>query len=346
MHFFHSNQPFHTEGGATLASLTVAYHTWGTLNAARDNAVWICHALTSNSNAAEWWPGMIGKGCLFDPAKDFIVCANILGSCYGTTGPLSVNPETGAPYYSHFPLLTIRDMVQSHLLLREHLGIKIFSVLVGGSMGGFEALEWALMEPEVVEKLFLLATSAAESAWGIAIHTTQRLAIEADASWKDPQANAGAKGLKAARAIGLLSYRNYQILVEKQTDPDLEKINHFKATSYIHHQGDKLVRRFNTYSYWLLTKAMDTHNVARGRSATIAETLATLSQPTLLIAITSDILCPPQEQQFIARHSLHATLVEIDSGYGHDGFLIESETITLQYRKWLKQLYTETVKIR
>jgi len=344
MQFFHSNKPFHTEGGATLASLTIAYHAWGTLNAARDNVVWICHALTSHSDASDWWPGMIGPDCLFDPAEHFIVCANILGSCYGSTGPLSENPTTGVLYHSLFPAITIRDMVQAHILLREHLGIETIAVLVVGSVGGYQALECAVMKKDRIEKLFLLATSAAESAWGIAVHTAQRLAIEADASWKEAKPHAGAKGLKAARAIGLLSYRNYNILVEKQTDPDVEKTDGFKASSYIHYQGDKLVRRFNAFSYWLLTKAMDSHNLARSRAATVAEVLATLSQPTLLIAIASDILCPPQEQQFIAHHLPQATLVEIDSEYGHDGFLLQVQTITQHYRKCLNFFDAETTE--
>lgn len=337
MQFFHYNQPFQTEGGATLTSLTIAYDTWGTLNAARNNVVWICHALTSNSNAAEWWPGMIGAGCIFDPAKHFIICANVLGSCYGTTGPLSTNPATGEPYFSSFPMVTIRDMVQAHILLRQHLGIDTIAVLAGGSMGGYQALEWAVMERERIQKLFLLSTSATESAWGIAIHTAQRLAIEADSTWRDADAKAGAKGLKAARAIGLLSYRNYHIMVEKQTDPDREKVDHFKASSYMSYQGDKLVNRFHAFTYWLLTKAMDAHHIARGRAKTVAQVLASLPQPTLVVGVASDILCPPEEQQFIARHLPNATLAEMHSWYGHDGFLIEAETISQYYQDWITE---------
>lgn len=335
---FHYHQPFRTERGATLASLTIAYHTWGALNAERNNVVWICHALTSNANAAEWWPGMIGAGCVFDPATQFIVCATILGSCYGTTGPLSIDPATGKSYYNRFPLITIRDMVQAHILLRQHLGIETVAVLAGGSMGGYQVLEWALMEPARIEKLFMLATSATESAWGIAVHAAQRLAIEADPTWNDRNATGGAKGLKAARAIGLLSYRNYQIMVEKQTDGDVEKVDNFKAESYMQHQGDKLVSRFHAYTYWLLTKAMDTHNIARGRGRMVAQLLATLPQPALIVAITSDILCPPEAQRFMAEHMPNAVFAEMDSSYGHDGFLIEAEIISAHYRHWLRKV--------
>jgi len=337
MHSFHYNQPFRTEGGATLASLTIAYHTYGELNAAKNNVIWICHALTSNANAADWWPGMVGKNCVFDTDTNFVICANIIGSCYGSTGPLTNDAATGAPYFNSFPQLTIRDMVQAHILLRRHLGIETIAVLAGGSMGGYQVLEWAVIESQRIQKLFLLSTSAAESAWGIAIHTAQRLAIEADASWNEPHAQAGRNGLKAARAIGLISYRNYEVMVQKQSDTDTEKTDHFKASSYINHQGNKLADRFHAYTYWLLTKAMDSHNIARGRHKTAAQVLATLTQPTLIISITSDILCPPKEQRFLSQHVPNATLAEMDSSYGHDGFLIEAETISHHFRNWMKK---------
>jgi homoserine O-acetyltransferase len=190
------------------------------------------------------------------------------------------------------------------------------------------------MESERIKSLVLLSTSATESAWGIAIHTAQRLAIEADQTWKDEFADAGKKGLKAARAIGLLSYRNYEIMVEKQTDPNVEKLDDYKASSYINYQGDKLVSRFNAYTYWLLTKAMDSHQLSRGRNKSVAQLLQTIFQRTLIIAITSDILCPPTEQIFIADHIPNSTLVEIDSSYGHDGFLIEYQKIAHYFNQW------------
>ena len=334
---FQCNCSFELEAGGSLPGITITYSTYGKLNEAKDNVVWICHALTASSDAVDWWPGMIGSGWCIDPENYFIVCANFLGSCYGTTGPLSINPETGKSYYSDFPFITIRDMVKAHILLKKHLQIEKIHLLVGGSMGGYQALEWCVMEPEVIGNLFLLATSAAESAWGISVHTAQRLAIEADATWKDHSANAGKKGLKAARAIGLLTYRNYDILRRKQTDPDTEKLDHFKASSYINYQGEKLVSRFNAYSYWLLTRAMDSHQLARGRKETIEEILKTIFQRTLIIGITSDILCPEHEQEFLAEHMPNARFVSIDSAYGHDGFLIEAEKISAHLSKWLKQ---------
>ncbi len=335
MNYFNSDEPFVTESGEILPGLTIAYNTYGTLNAEKNNVVWVCHALTSNSSATEWWPGVVGENTVIDPVKYFIVCANIPGSCYGSTGPLSINPNTGKPYYSDFPMITVRDIVRTLILLRRHLKIENIFLLMAGSMGGYQALEWAVMEKASIQNLFLITTSAAESAWGIAIHTAQRLAIEADITWSDKSATAGAHGLKAARAIGLLTYRNYKILVEKQTDPDVEKIDNFKASSYINYQGDKLVKRFNAQSYWLLTKAMDSHNLARGRNKTIDEVLQTIAQKTLIIGIKSDLLCPIDEQKHIANSLPNATYIEIDSSYGHDGFLIEYEKISHYLSSWL-----------
>ncbi len=335
MNYFTCDAPFDLEGGEFLPGITVAYHTYGRMNKDRSNVVWVCHALTANSDAAHWWPGVVGEKGVISPDKYFIVCANILGSCYGSTGPLSTDSRTGKPYYSHFPAFTIRDMVRAHILLRQHLGIEKIHLLMGGSMGGYQALEWCVLEKEVIRQLFLIATSPAESAWGIAVHTAQRLAIEADSSWRDETPEAGARGLKAARAIGILTYRNYGIMVQKQTDPDTEKLDGFQASSYINYQGDKLVSRFNAYCYWLLTKAMDSHHLARGRGGKLEEVLRGIQQRTLLMGIKSDILCPVEEQRHMADHLPNATLIEIDSAYGHDGFMVEGGKIANHLRDWL-----------
>ncbi len=334
MHFWYK-QPFTLESGAQLDGLNIAYHTYGKLNSDKSNVVWICHHLTANSDAALWWKGVVGEGYLIDPAKYFIVCANILGSCYGTTGPLSNNPATASPYYSSFPFVTIRDMVKAHILLRQHLGIDNIYMMVGGSMGGYQALEWCLIENDRIKNLLLLSTSAAESAWGIAVHTAQRLAIEADCTWKETNAAAGRKGLKAARAIGLISYRNHGILVKKQTDGDPSKTDNFKAASYMEYQGEKLVNRFNAQSYHLLTKAMDSHNLSRGRNSTMSELLKTITQRTIIFGIQSDILCPLVEQEFLARNIPDSKMVVIDSAYGHDGFMVEAEIISKHIREWM-----------
>jgi homoserine O-acetyltransferase len=321
-------ETFTLESGAVLNEVSITYHTWGVLNTTADNVIWICHALTANSNAAEWWPGMIGPGLIFDTDKYFVVCANMLGSCYGTTGPSSINKETDNPYYHQFPAITVRDMVNAHRLLRKNLGINQIHTLVGGSMGGYQALEWCLAESQHIQQLVLLATSARESAWGIAIHTAQRLAIEADETWNKPVPNAGKKGLVAARAIGMVTYRNYQAYNSTQTDFEFEKLDNYKASSYITYQGNKLANRFNAYSYWLLTKTLDSHNVARGRAEKIEEVLKEIQQTTIIIGIKSDFLCPIQEQEQLATHIPHAKFFQIDSAYGHDGFLVETKQIT------------------
>ena len=331
---FHYQRPFYLENGSVLPALTIAYHTWGQLNEQGDNVIWICHALTANSNAREWWPNLIGDGLLFDTRKYFVVCANILGSCYGTTGPSSLNPATGKPYLHDFPFITIRDMVNAHDLLREHLGIRQIDLLAGGSMGGYQVLEWAVMKPGFCKRLFLITTSARESAWGIAIHTAQRMAIENDSTWNNGSADCGKNGLKVARAIGMLTYRSYESFVHTQTDHNDEKVDDFMASSYIRYQGEKLAARFSAHSYWTLSKAMDTHNLARNRGSLDA-VLKSIPAKALVMGIRSDLLCPEQELQFIAGQIPDATYVAIDSLYGHDGFLVETATITHHVSQWL-----------
>ncbi len=321
-------QPFLLEQGGVLPQLEIRFYTYGTLNEERTNVIWICHALTANADVQEWWPGMVGSGLAFDTDSYFVVCANIIGSCYGSSGPLSIDPSTHHPYYSSFPDVTIRDMVKAHLILKDHLEIKNIHLLVGGSMGGYQCLEWAIMDPGSIQQLFLLATSPKESAWGIAVHTAQRLALMADASWNEMNEHAGKNGIKAARAIGILTYRNYGIMLKKQTDNDTEKLDNYKASSYIHYQGEKLASRFNAYSYWLLTRAMDSHQLGRGRNSDIQEILATIPHKTLVIGISSDILCPVNEQEMIVESIPNASLEVIHSEYGHDGFLVEVENIT------------------
>lgn len=330
---FKYDHVFPLESGSKLPGIEITYHTYGSLNRQKNNVVWICHALTANSDCADWWSGLVGKGKVFDPANYFIVCATILGSCYGSSGPLTMDTKTGKRYFSNFPVVTIRDMVNAHILLRKHLGIHKIAIGCGGSMGGYQVLEWAVTEKNIFDRMVLLATGAKESAWGIAIHTAQRMAIETDDTWKDASAQAGAKGLKTARAIGMLTYRGYEAFVKTQTDRD-EKTDDFKASSYIHYQGEKLVKRFNAYAYWLLTKAMDSHNLARGRGK-IANVLKTIKTKSLVIGINTDILCPVSEQKFLAKNMGNAFFREIDSDYGHDGFLVEWEKITKEIKKFI-----------
>jgi homoserine O-acetyltransferase len=333
MRVYQYNKSLVLESGKELSEIAIAYHTWGKLNKEGNNVIWICHALTANSAAQEWWKGLIGDGLAFDTKNYLVVCDNILGSCYGTTGPASINPDTGRPFHSNFPAITVRDMAAVHELLRQHLNIKKIHLLVGGSMGGYQALEWCVMQPHLVRNLFLLTTSAKESAWGIAIHTAQRMAIELDGGWQ--KENGGKEGLKIARAIGMLTYRGYETFLKMQSDDEQDKLDDFKASSYIKYQGEKLAARFSPHSYWLLTKAMDTHNLARGRED-LTTVLQTIEAKTLIIGITSDILCPLAEQQIIADAIPDATFAAINSVYGHDGFLVETEAITKHLSAWLK----------
>ncbi len=327
------NQPFKTETGTVLPALEIAYHTWGTLNSEADNVIWVCHALTANSDVESWWPGMVGKGFLFDPEKYFIVCANVLGSCYGTTGPSSLNPVTGKQWLRDFPLITIRDMVNVHEILREHLNIRHIHSVIGASIGGFQSLEYSIMYPEIVNRLVFVASSTKQSPWAIAFSESQRMAMEADQTFMANDPDGGKKGLKAARSIALLSYRNAAAYDRTQAEDDDEKITSFKAASYQVYQGNKLVNRFNPYSYYTLVQLSDTHNTGRGRGGT-ARALSTIKAKTLCIGITSDILFPVVEQKYVAENIPGAQYVEIDSFYGHDGFLIESELVTGAVRKF------------
>ncbi|SMB95838.1 homoserine O-acetyltransferase [Hymenobacter roseosalivarius DSM 11622] len=319
-----------------LPQARIAYHTYGTLNAARDNVVWACHALTANADVLSWWPGLFGPSCHFDPATHFIVCANIVGSCYGSTGPLT--PFNAEPaLYQDFPLLTVRDMVTAHEALRLHLGLTQIHTLIGGSLGGQQALEWAIQQPTVFEHLIVLATNAQHSPWGIAFNEAQRLAIFADPTYHSATPTGGQNGLKAARAIALLSYRSYEAYGNTQQEPDENKITGFRASTYQQYQGDKLVARFNAYTYVALSRAMDSHNVGRGRGS-IAAALGQIRARTLVLGITSDVLFPPHEQQFLARYIPGAMYAEMDSGFGHDGFLIETAQIT----HFLERFYVQT----
>ena len=272
-------------------------------------------------------PGMTGEGCLFDPAEKFIVCANILGSCYGTTGPLTINERTGKTFYRSFPLITMRDIVRANEILRKHLGITKIHTITGGSIGGQQALEYAIMFPKLIENLVFIASSSAYSPWGIAFSESQRLSIEADASFFEDRPEGGLKGMRAARTVALLSYRNDQIYNKTQAEDSDEKTDDFKASSYQDYQGDKLVKRFNAYSYYSLLKLSDTHNVGRGRNGKI-NALKKIKARTLAIGISSDLLFPTYEQKFVAEHVKEGKYLEIDSLYGHDGFLIETEKIT------------------
>lgn len=329
-------QPFPLECGVVLPEITIAYHTFGTFHPAHNNVVWIAHALTANSNPSEWWKGLVGTDRIIDPERHFIVCANILGSCYGTTGPLAVNPTTGRGWYGDFPLITVRDIAKAHELLRQHLGIERIWLGLGGSMGGCQLLEWAVAVPNLFQQLALIATSAQESPWGIAIHAAQRMAIEASATWGERNFAAAATGLEAARAIGMLSYRTANCFntTQQEVKPGLSD---FKAESYQRYQGQKLAKRFNSYSYHTLLTALDSHHVGRGRGSTEAA-LAAVTAKTLVIGISTDLLYPVTEQEELAHAIPDAQLEVIDSLFGHDGFLLETAKLSTLLSKHFPQV--------
>ncbi|MEO8760000.1 MAG: homoserine O-acetyltransferase [Bacteroidia bacterium] len=329
------NNEFILESGVSLPSIEIAYHTYGKLNKAKNNVIWVCHALTANSDVFDWWNGLFGDKDYFNPEEYFIVCANNLGSCYGTTGPLSFNTNNNAPLYSYFPTITVRDMVKAHDVLREHLGIKKIHTLIGGSQGGQQALEWNVEIPSLFENLILIATNAKHSAWGIAFNESQRLAIKADRTYFSNTNNGGSKGLLAARSMALLSYRNYNAYANTQSETSNDKTEDFAAASYQRYQGEKLVLRFNAYSYVALTKSMDSHNLGRDRIS-VEASLLRITANTLVIGLTTDVLFPVNEQRFIAKYIGNSIYEEINSTYGHDGFLIETKKITEKIKSFFK----------
>lgn len=328
---YNYNKPFRLESGAELPELQIAYHTFGSLNAERDNVIWVCHALTANSDVADWWPNTVVKGGFLDPEKYFVVCANILGSHYGTTGPLSVDPRSGHPYYDRFPQMTVRDMVQVHRILASHLEIRRVKLLIGSSLGGFQCMEWAIIDHDFAEKVALIATTPVSKPWAVAFNESQRMAIEADATYGDDTPDAGASGLAAARSIALLSYRgaNAYDMTQADNGAETDPADPFKrrVQTYQQHQGNKLRNRFNAYSYYRLSRAVDAHDISRGRGE-MNEVLKHFKPSALVVAITSDILFPPKDHEPFVDNIPDVEYHIIDSDFGHDGFLIEYKKLT------------------
>ncbi len=327
LNYFIDNKPFQLESGMQLPYLKLAYHTIGRLNADRNNVVWVFHAFTGNSAVTEWWPDMIGKGKAIDPTKQFVICANLPGSCYGSIGPLSPKFHEGNTlFFRDFPLITIRDAGKAFSLLKDYLGITGIELLIGGSLGGYQALEAAYDWQNEVKQLVLIATSAKTSPYSIAFSESQRLAIEADPTFFQNRPDGGKNGLIAARAMALISYRNYQAYKLKQSE-STDRISDFKAASYQKYQGVKLTNRFNAYSYYSISKTMDSHDIGRGRKG-LHSALNAISIPTLVIGIQGDNLFPLSEQEELAKGLPMGTLRIIRSDYGHDGFLLEADKLT------------------
>jgi len=360
----HFEEPFEFESGEKLPSTTVAYETYGVLNAEGTNVILICHALTGDAHASDynilaeekgngtfsksngWWNAIIGTGKVFDPSKYFIVCSNILGSCYGTSGPTSINPATGKRYGMSFPQMTVRDIVKLQYKFLTALGVKKIKSIAGGSLGGMQVLEWSLMYPDFVESIIPIATSASHSAWGIALGEVGRKAIMDDPAWNNGNYTEQPRaGLSTARMIAMISYRSAESFSRKfgrDIIPDkilnsLKEKPKFQIESYLRYQGEKLVNRFDANTYIYITRVMDMHDVTRDRS-TLRDTLGSIKSKTLCMGINSDILYPAAEQKEIASFIPNAKYFEIDSIYGHDAFLIEFEQMNKAIEGFLNSL--------
>ncbi len=335
--YFKYDKPFELESGGVLPSLTIAYDTFGEMNSERSNIIWVCHALTANSDVADWWPHTVEEGCFLDPDKYFTVCANFLGSHYGTTGPLSENPETNEPWYGDFPLVTVRDMVRCHQLLAEHLGISRVKLLIGSSIGGFQCLEWCVMQPDFAERAAFIATTPRTKPWASAFNESQRMIIEGDPTFGERSAEAGLNGMATARSLALLSYRGGMAYDKTQEDENPNEAGFVRRVmSYQRYQGEKLRRRFNAYSYYRLSQAVDSHNLGRGRGR-VEDVLAGIRAKSLVVAITSDILFPPSDHNILVENLPNVEYHIIDSDFGHDGFLVEHEQLNEIILNFLKE---------
>lgn len=316
--------PLELECGAILDRINVAYRTWGRLSAAGDNAVVICHALTGSADADLWWGELIGRGKALDPDRDFIICSNVLGSCYGTTGPTSPRSGNCSSWGPDFPQITVRDMVEVQRRLLDSLGVSRIRLVIGGSLGGMQALEWALSDGRV-RAATVIAASARHSAWCIAQSEAQRAAIAADPRWAGGHYAPGkppAAGLAAARMMAMCSYRT-PASFEDRFGRGARPGGGFHVSDWLHHHGDALVDRFDANAYVMLTRAMDSHDVGRGRGG-VKSALASIAIPILVVSIDSDGLYPPSEQEDMASLIPDAELHTIHSPHGHDAFLIET----------------------
>jgi len=356
-----SEHPFVLEGGGQLSDFEVAYETWGELDDSGTNAVLVCHALTGDSHAHGragsghptdgWWNGVIGPGRGIDTDRHFVVCANVLGGCQGTTGPASPRPGTGRPFGSSFPVVSVRDMVRTQVALADHLGVDQWLTVVGGSMGGMQVLEWGVMAPGRVRSLVPIAVGAAASAWQIAFSRVGRLAVALDPAWRGGDfydaPEGPAAGLALARSLAQITYRSNEVYEDRfgrLTAEELDRFDlwqRFQVERYLDYHGEKLVRRFDANSYVLLNKAMDLHDVGRDRGG-IRRALRRIRVPVLNVSISSDTLYPAPQQ--VAVHDVlleqggESEHVVIDSPHGHDGFLIETDAVSAILGEFLSRI--------
>ena len=321
-------ETFRFEAGGEIDNLEIVYHTSDREYSKNEKVVWICHALTANSDPEDWWPTLVGKGKLIDTGKYYVVCVNMLGSPYGTSGPSTIDPKTGRPYFLTFPKVTVRDIISTTIAVRKHLGIGSVDFLLGSSIGGFQALEWAITEPDVIKNAMFMATTARSSAYLTAYEETQRMALEADQTFREAKdLNGGKAGLMCARAIAVISYRYYDGYNLTQTETDENSMFANRACTYQQHQGRKLADRFDAYSYWYLANSLDSHNVGRYRGG-VAHALSTIKANSTVVAIDTDCIFPAKDMQVMATQIPGAVYHEITSRFGHDGFLLETEQLS------------------
>ncbi len=345
-HIFHSDVPFSFEAGGELPALEIVYYTSEHERAEGEKVIWICHALTGNADPSDWWPEMVGEGRLIDTSRYYVVCVNMLCSAYGSPGPRSIDPATGRPYFFSFPMTTIRDIVKANSLIRKHLGIAQIDLLIGPSVGGYQAAEWAVMEAGVIKEVVLLATEVRISPYLTAYNESQRMALEADPTFRQAGSlEDGRAGLECARSIALISYRSYDGYCRTQAETAQDALFADRAGSYQRYQGEKLVRRgFDAYSYWYLTKALDSMNIGRARGGTAAA-LSRISARCHVICIDSDCLFPPERGREIVSMIPGADYHEITSAFGHDGFLIENAQLCEIMKPWILRDVERDVRI-
>lgn len=328
-HVLHIDERFDFEAGGSLDGIDIAYHTSPREYTKGEKVIWICHALTGNSDPEDWWNEMVGPGRFLDTDKYYIVCVAMIGSPYGECSPATINPSTGKPYLLDFPKTTVRDMVNATILVRKALGIESVDLLMGPSIGGFQAVEWMIMEPDVIKSSVLLATNVIATPYLTAFNESQRMALYADPSYFEAKdIHGGAEGLKCARSIALISYRTVEGYDLTQQETDENFLFAERAASYQRYQGDKLVRRqFDAYSYCCLASALDSMNPGRGRGG-LKAALSLIKADCTLITISSDQLftCKSSaEASEMIKNSRHYI---IDSAFGHDGFFIEKDSLT------------------